>query len=134
MNRRLMFLLLLALFVLAACRQSAQVTPTTEAAAPDDIAVTLEVEPAPPAVGDVVLVIHVRTASGDAIAASSIAVRGDMNHAGMTPVFGEVEGGSDGVYRVPFEWTMGGDWIITVDVTLADGEVVSRTFDLSIES
>jgi hypothetical protein len=122
------------LLLLAACRQSAQSTPTPQATAPDDIVITLEVEPAPPAVGDTVLVITVRTAAGEAVDDAAIAVRGDMNHAGMTPVFGEVEGGSDGVYRVPFEWTMGGDWIITVDVTLTNGEIVSRTFDLSVDS
>jgi hypothetical protein len=127
-------LLLLLFFVLTACRQSAQSTPTPEATVPDDIVMTLEVEPAPPAVGDAVLVITVRRAAGEAVDDAAIAVRGDMNHAGMTPAFGEVEGGSDGVYRVPFEWTMGGDWIITVDVTLTNGEIVSRTFDLSVDS
>jgi len=35
-------------------------------------------------------------------------------------------------YAIPFEWTMGGDWVVTVDVTLADGRTASRQFDLSI--
>lgn len=131
MTLSLRLLALSILLLLAACRQSAQPTP---AAMSDDLAITLEVAPAPPVVGDTELIVTLRTTAGDAVDDARIAVRGDMNHAGMTPEFGEADGGSDGIYRVPFTWTMGGDWIITVDVTLANGETVSRTFDLSVES
>ena len=120
--------------LLCACRQSAQSTPTPETASPDDLVITLEVEPAPPVVGDTTLVISVQTAAGALVSDASVVVRGDMNHAGMSPVFGETDGGTEGIYRVPFEWTMGGDWIITIDVSVAGRETISRSFELSVQS
>ncbi len=37
-----------------------------------------------------------------------------------------------GVYRTDLEWTMAGDWIVTVTATLADGQTVEQQFDLSV--
>ncbi len=60
-----------------------------------------------------------------------------MNHAGMTPVLAEpttdeADGNVDGVYHVPFAFTMRGDWIVTVSVVLADGTTFTQDFDLSV--
>ena len=61
-------------------------------------------------------------------------MRGDMTHAGMQPVSGVAEQGtgSNGEYRVPFYWTMGGDWIVTVNVKLVSGETYTKTFDFTV--
>jgi hypothetical protein len=81
------------------------------------------------------LLMTVTDATGQALEVAQIAVRGDMTHAGMAPVLGEAaQPDDDNVYRVPFEWTMGGDWILTVDVTLADGRTASQRFDFVVES
>ena len=61
-----------------------------------------------------------------------MAARGDMSHAGMAPVIASSEDDADGVYRIPFEWTMAGDWFVDVTVTLADGREVVQRFDLSV--
>ena len=56
-----------------------------------------------------------------------------MTHAGMVPVFAQTTGGKNGRYVVPFEWTMGGDWTVTVDVSLEDGRTISREFPVTVE-
>lgn len=83
-------------------------------------------------VGQTELIITVTDNAGNPINDASVSVKGDMSHAGMTPVLAEVSSGSDGVYTMPFEWTMGGDWIVTVEVVLADGRTASQQFNYAI--
>jgi YtkA-like protein len=125
--RKCRFLLFLMLLIVAGCRQQ---TPTPNA----DFNIMLAVEPDPLVVGDATLVITVTDPSGAAVNDAKIAVRGDMNHAGMTPVFAEIDGGTNGQYRVPFQWTMAGDWIVEVTVTLANGEKVVKSFDAVVNT
>jgi hypothetical protein len=126
---RKMLVLLLVLFALAGCRQSAQPTPETSNM---NIAVTVEPEPAQ--VGEAALVITIRDLNGAPAAGAQVEARGDMNHAGMVPVLGSGQTDADGLVRVPFEWTMGGDWIVTITAALADGTSASQTFDFSVAS
>jgi hypothetical protein len=128
-------LLLLLIIVLAGCRQSAQGTPTPSATTESgEIDIEMAVEPAPPTVGDAVLVVTLHSVAGTPIDGAQVAVRGDMNHAGMIPVLREGHESQEGTYRIPFEWTMGGDWIVTLDITLPDGQQVTRRFEMTIES
>ena len=84
------------------------------------------------AVGETRLQITLTDANGSRSLRKKIDVRGDMNHAGMQPVLAEITTGENGVYDVPFEWTMGGDWIVTVKVTMPDGTTAEQRFDLSV--
>ncbi|MDJ0756640.1 MAG: copper chaperone PCu(A)C [Ardenticatenaceae bacterium] len=96
--------------------------------------VVMEFEPMSTAVGETMVMVTLKDGDGNSINDASLSVRGDMTHAGMTPVVEEIASGENGVYQVPFEWTMGGDWFVTIDATLADGTVVTRRFeDISIE-
>jgi hypothetical protein len=130
----LSLLVLMSALLLAGCRESAQPTPTAATLEQEDIDIEMAVEPAPAAVGDATLVVTLHDSSGAPIDDAAIAVRGDMTHAGMVPVLGDVTSGSNGEYRIPFEWTMGGDWIITVDITLADGVQISRVYEMTVRS
>jgi hypothetical protein len=56
-----------------------------------------------------------------------------MSHAGMTPVIVERANGEAGTYAVPFEWTMAGDWIVTISATLPDGRSLVRTLPVRVE-
>lgn len=86
----------------------------------------------PPAIGKETLNIRVFDASNQPIDNAKINVRGDMTHAGMVPILAETENGDKGLYQIPIEWSMGGDWIITVQVTLPDGTVAEKTFPHTI--
>lgn len=120
---------LLSLLGLVACaRNSQQTAPLAE----DGVTMSLEVVPDPVVVGPSELRIHLQDTAGAAIDDAQLSLKGDMSHAGMTPVLASVNGGEDGLYTVPFAWTMGGDWYVTVVATLADGRVITRRFDLSV--
>ncbi len=122
--------LVIALAALAGCRQSAQPTPTPSSA----VQIEFAVEPEPATTGGAVLIITVTDETGEPVEGAQVAARGDMNHAGMRPVFGESTQGEQGVYWVPFEWTMGGDWFVDVTVTLPNGEALTRRFELTVRS
>ncbi|HEX2907448.1 MAG TPA: FixH family protein [Phototrophicaceae bacterium] len=130
MNWRLFgFLLVLLVVLVAGCRQQ-NPTPTSES----KLGIDLAVNPDPAQVGKSMLIITVTDAAGQPVNDAAVNVRGDMSHAGMAPVLAEVKGGADGQYSLPFEWTMGGDWFVTVTVTLPDGTTASQRFDLSVAS
>lgn len=134
MKIRDLVLVILAACALAGCRQSVLVTPTSDPLT-SDYTLTTEVEPENPTLGsDTTLVIAVETSTGIPVEGATVIVRGDMNHAGMQPV--EVTGvtNTEGVVRIPFEWTMGGDWILTITATLPGDEVITGTVDVSVTS
>lgn len=95
----------------------------------------LTLNPMSTAVGETVLMFTLNDKEGQPVNNATLNIKGDMNHAGMQPVLGKATQGVNGVYAVPFEWTMGGDWVVTADVTLADGATFSQRFgDLRISS
>lgn len=127
------FVLALVALTVVSCRESAQATPTPDANAAS-IQINVAYDPDPPTPGDGTIVVTVTQGDGTPYTdAQMVAVRGDMTHAGMRPENGSAEDGENGVYRVPFNWSMGGDWILTVTVTLADGAEISEEFEVSIE-
>lgn len=120
---------LVLLMTLAGCRESAQAPTATPEAS-----ITVELIPMEPVrVGATVLTVRLTGANNLPVTdAMRVAARGDMTHAGMQPVFGVAEEASNGEYRIAFEWTMAGDWIITVDVTMSDETTLTREFDVTV--
>ncbi|MEL6525434.1 MAG: copper chaperone PCu(A)C, partial [Chloroflexota bacterium] len=123
--RKLFFAgLLIPVLVLVGCRAEAVATA-------EDIVIAVAVDNEMPAMGETALLVTVTDTDGNPIDDATVTVRGDMTHAGMTPVLPEsVSESTDGVYTVPFEFTMGGDWIITVDVELPNGEIATATVNI----
>jgi copper(I)-binding protein len=81
------------------------------------------------------LVVILTGVDGSPITDATVALEGNMNHAGMIPVLADpiadaADGTADGRYHLPFTFTMLGDWIITVTVTQADGTTFSRNLDV----
>jgi periplasmic copper chaperone A len=81
------------------------------------------------------LVVILTAADGAPVTGATVALEGNMNHAGMIPVLAEAvaddaDGSADGHYHLPFTFTMLGDWIVTVNVTQADGSSFSRNLDV----
>ena len=122
----LTILVLLSVF-LGGCRRS-----LSQNEAASDMNMSLAVEPDAPAVGSATLRITLTDTNGEPINDAVLEIRGDMSHAGMEPLLASAEAGQASVYEVPFEWTMAGDWIVTVTATLPDGRIATREFDLTV--
>jgi hypothetical protein len=128
---RIGFLLVLTalLSTLAGCGRVQQSAP----AAADGLTITMTVEPSPPQVGDGTVVLTVKDAAGQPVDGATVEVEGNMSHAGMKPSFGKAARGQGGVYRVPIQWTMGGDWYVDVKLTLPDGKTATRRFPATVK-
>lgn len=124
----ILILVLLTAIALTGCARISQ----GEDRAPD-VNMTLVFEPDPPEVGPATLIVTMTDARGTPIEDARLQVKGDMSHAGMRPVLAEVKGGTNGRYETSFEWTMAGDWIVTVTAILPDGRTAARQFDLMVE-
>ncbi len=117
------------LVALAGCGRVQKAAP----AADDGLTITMTVEPSPPMIGDGTVVLTVKDAAGRPVDGATVEIEGNMSHAGMKPSFGKVEDGQGGVYRVPLQWTMGGDWYVDVKLTLADGKTATRRFPVTVK-
>ena len=95
-----------------------------------EITINLAVTPDPPEVGQSTVILTVSDAEGQPISGATLELEGNMNHAGMTPVFGTASEISPGRYEAPFQFTMGGDWFILVKAGLPDGRQFERQIDL----
>lgn len=121
---RFRLILLLPALILFACRAN-----TTASA---DVTISLSFAAESPVVGEETQVlVTLNDAQGTVINDATVRLRGDMSHAGMNPVLGEASSATNGIYEIPFAFSMGGDWIITVDVTLADGATASQSFNIN---
>jgi hypothetical protein len=116
---------LVAALLLSCSRQSQQVDTAP--------AIDLEVvfDPQPIRVGLSALTI-VLSEEGSPIEGAVIHARGDMSHAGMKPVMAEAEERSPGLYSLALNWTMAGDWILTIDVMVPDGRSFVRAFNVTV--
>lgn len=129
MNRTIarLFVLFLVLFVITGCRNQPDQTTTLP-----KLNITLETSPNK--VSNTTVIVIVKDMQDKPVDNAKIEIMGDMTHAGMVPVSGKIEGGKDGRYSVPMQWSMGGDWILTVKATLPDGTSATKTFNLTLGS
>jgi hypothetical protein len=119
-------LLLAAVVTLAGgCRQSRQ-------APVGDVVIELATPLFSPAVGPNEIRLRLVDSAGNPLDNALLHARADMAHAGMVPVFAEGHSAGEGVYRLPLEWTMAGDWIVTVDAELPDGRRANRQFPITV--
>jgi len=124
-RHRLWALLILVALCPAACRR--------QPIAASDI--RLELQASEFQVGATTLLVTVTDKDGKSIAQpGKLSIRADMSHAGMVPVVAESDQAANGVFTLPFEWTMGGGWIVEASLTLANGAVASETFEFEIDS
>ena len=95
-----------------------------------DLTVAHEVAPDPPRVGTATITLRVADAAGRPLSGARVSLEGNMSHPGMRPVFGEARELEPGRYESPLEFTMGGDWVVLVRLTLPDGRKIERQFDV----
>lgn len=118
--------LMLVAFALVACQ------PPAATSDGDNTDIQIALQPMHP---EETMVVILTGADGEPITDATVALEGNMNHAGMIPVLAEAtaddaDGSADGRYHLPFTFTMLGDWIITVTVERADGSSFSRNLDV----
>lgn len=95
-----------------------------------DARVQLEIIPEPPVVGQAKLIVKLRDGTGAPLAGADVQLEGNMNHAGMKPVFASPAEVEPGVYAGDLEFTMRGDWFILVTATLPDGRLLTEKIDV----
>jgi hypothetical protein len=83
----------------------------------------LELQPSPPTIGPATAVLVVTDHEGRAVEGARVSLEGNMNHAGMVPVFADAREVEPGRYEAGFEFTMGGDWFLLVDAETAEGRM-----------
>ncbi len=115
---------LLALVVVAGCR------PHRAPDQLDGVKLDFAVAPSPPTEGPEKATVTLADAEGKPIRGASVKLEGDMNHAGMTPVFADATEKAPGRYEGTLDLTMGGDWFVLIDVSLADGRTLKKKVDL----
>jgi hypothetical protein len=126
MLKRVFLILLLLIFVLTGCRQQAE--PTVN----ENVNIAVSFEPNELTIGASTVVVTLTDAEGNPINDATVNIRGDMAHAGMQPVIRDIASGENGIYSSEYEWTMAGDWEVTVAVTLPDGTSAEQRFDYSV--
>ena len=115
---------LLGALILSACN------PRGEEYGTLDVTI-VSVSPDPASVGDAEIILQVRDTAGNPISDATILVEGTMTHAGMEPVIVGTEARGQGKYVTEgFKFTMGGDWVIIVRATLANGRTAEQRIDL----
>ncbi|MDQ4074856.1 MAG: FixH family protein [Chloroflexota bacterium] len=65
---------------------------------------------------------------GELVEGAEVELEGNMTHAGMEPIFADAEEVTPGTYVAELDWTMSGQWLVTVHATLMDGREVEQTF------
>jgi len=95
------------------------------------LAIEVATVPSPASVGPTELVLAIRDEAGAPLAGAEVRIEATMAHAGMVPEFADAEEIEAGRYRAELELTMGGDWLLIVDVVLADGTEVQQVVPLN---
>ena len=95
-----------------------------------DVTINLAFRPDPPKVGATVALVTLTDRDGHPIQGAALKLEGNMNHAGMTPLFASAREVQPGRYEAALEFTMAGDWFLLIDATLADGRKLHRKVDV----
>jgi hypothetical protein len=96
----------------------------------EDVNVKFKIQPEPPEVGPAEVTLNLADKDGKPVKGATLKLEGNMNHAGMKPVFADAKEVEPGKYEATLKLTMGGDWYVEVTGTLSDGRKLKRKFDV----
>ena len=116
-----------ALLLLVACARRASFDQAGE------VLTYLRVEPEPAHVGRATLILRLEDGAGQPVNGAQLSARGEMTHPGMIPELGAAVSEGSGAYVIPFEWTMAGEWVVTVTGELPDGRRLIRRFAIVVQ-
>jgi hypothetical protein len=95
-----------------------------------EVVVDLTIKPDPPKVGDAATTIRLTDKAGKPVEGAAVKLEGNMNHPGMKPAFADAKETQPGSYEATLSLSMGGDWFILVEASLADGRKLKRKVDV----
>jgi hypothetical protein len=129
MKKLSIVLIVFATFLLNSCAQIGIKAPANEIQA-----IQLLSPIFPPIVGIDELVLRViDPQTGSPISDAYLSVRGQATAVQTVPILSSSKAGTNGEYIIPFEWTAGGDWVVTVSALLPDGSSIEKTFDVAVD-
>ena len=122
-----------ALGLLGACRPPEDATANSSGATSSEgVTVNLALE-GEPRVGPVPVRVSIEE-NGTGVPGATVEVIGEMTHAGMVPVVTRANQVEPGEYLAEeFEFTMAGDWILSAEVSLEEGEELRAVRALTVE-
>jgi hypothetical protein len=94
------------------------------------VTIESEISPQPARVGPATITLKLTAAAAKRITSARIALEADMSHPGMSPVFAEAKEVEPGRYQGRIDFTMAGDWVILLHITLAGGQKLERQVDV----
>ena len=106
----------------AGCRHAADLS--------QGISIQEQITPQPVRVGDAMVSVQLSDRSAAPIAKAAIVVEAEMNHPGMAPVFKAATETTPGHYQAGVPFSMAGDWVVLLHITLADGKKMERQIDV----
>jgi hypothetical protein len=106
----------------AGCRKPAETSPA--------IVIGHEIAPWPARVGAATVTLKMSDAGGQAVSGARIALEADMSHPGMRPEFGEAREIAAGRYQGRLFFSMAGDWVILMRITLPGGRKLERQLEV----
>jgi hypothetical protein len=112
----------MALWQLAGCRKPAETAPA--------IAIEHEIAPWPARIGAATVTLRMSDAGGQAVSGARIALEADMSHPGMRPEFDEAREIAAGRYQGGLDFTMAGDWVVLMRITLPGGQTLERPLEV----
>lgn len=104
------------------CRQRVAESPAVN--------IAHQIAPWPPRVGTATINLQLSETGGQAVRGARVALEADMSHPGMRPEFSEAREMAAGGYQGQLTFTMAGDWVLLIRVTLAGGQTVERQLDV----
>jgi hypothetical protein len=107
----------------AGCRKPAETAPL--------VTIRHEIAPWPARIGAGTITLWISGSGGRPIRGARIVLEADMSHPGMRPEFGEAREIAAGSYQGRLAFTMAGDWVILMHVTLPGGQKLERQLDVN---
>ena len=112
----------LGALLLVGCQHPAASSPV--------VLMTYQITPQPVRTGAADITLLLRDATSRPLTGVHVNLEADMSHPGMAPVFGESMEIGGGSYRGKIGFTMPGDWVVLVHMTLPDQQKVERQIDV----
>lgn len=109
------------LLLLSGCSRTSHPTSATVTAK--------EITPQPLHVGPNKITFHILDGTKP-VAGARVILEGDMTHAGMAPVFGDVREIAPGQYQGQLVFDMAGDWVVLMHISLPNGQKLEEQMDV----